>query len=685
MNIDYMKGILDTEFKFPNPLTGELYSFEYKELFEKTTQLAAYQDRFKVIKAIKQNQVTIITAKTGVGKTVWIPKFVLHALNYNKKVVVTNPKQILTRSNAEYMAKTLDVTLGKEVGYKFRKSPKEMYNEDETKLLFSTDGFLAELILGGDTYLSKFHGVILDEVHERKVNTDLLLYLLKRVLEGRPEFKLILISATLDAKIFEDYFPKNKYNVGFVDLEVSTTFPIEVHYSDHSINDYLKEGSDLIIKIINESEEGDIIFFVTSYRETKDVCKLLETKLPKSICIEMYAAMDAEKEILAKDPDLYRTLPGNPTRKIIISTNVSESSLTVKGLKYVIDSGRELFFYYDPILKATVRKNQWTTKAQAKQRRGRIGRTAPGICYHLFTEEEFNKFRDYPMPEIQKTDITLNLLKIMGMQNETVKDLKELLNNFIEPPNKKLVSSSLKILYQLGALNTSKLEGRMTKSGKKMLELGISDVYMAKSMLKGYKYGCGKELAIIISLLELLKYDIQNIFYNIKGNINLVKKYLSEYGDHITLLRVYNDYYMKKTELKQKENYQKELEKWCHENYLNYKILSEVKSNAKKILKSTRRLSSKRPEKTSNLERCILDALFRGLYINLGFQKENKYEISYRENIQADINKGSILTTKKAKELVMFNKLFVSHKIEMNIVSNIPKEIYEKYHVYLHH
>jgi pre-mRNA-splicing factor ATP-dependent RNA helicase DHX15/PRP43 len=691
-------GILDKEFKHSNPLTGESYSEEYKELFNKLTGLAAYNDREKVINAIQDNQVIIIQAMTGVGKTVWVPKFALHALNYQNKIAVTNPKKITTKSNATFMAKSLDVQLGKQVGYKYKGSPKDSYSKD-TKLLFATDGYLAAKILGDDPLLSEYSAVILDEIHERKVNMDLLLYLLKDIVKRRKDFKLILVSATLNEKLFQDYYPKDEFKIDYLNLEVPTTYPIEVHFSKEPINNYIVRGVEKIIEILKESTEGDILFFVTSKKETTDVCKLLNEKTEtKNICIEIYSGMDPEQEKLAQDPILYKKLPGDPQRKLLIATNVVESSLTVEGLKYVIDSGKELFFYYDPKLIARVMKKQFTTQAQVKQRRGRVGRTAPGICYHLFTEEEYEKMRDYPLSEIQKTDITLDILRFLKNE-KTVENVKNLLQKFIEPPNENLIKTSFKILYLLNAIDNNTDLGKITKTGENLLETRINDVYMSKAFLKSFKYGCPRELAIISALVELTNYKINEIFKkvatkNIKKKNEKIKKFIHKTGDHLTLLNIYHAYNKKKYELrnklKDKTNIEAKLHKWCMDNYLQYDILSKVYRLVKDYLTKINNIFDMSDEDIKKLlilnretdkkgnEECILESLFRGLYINIGVKKNNIYKLKYRDDkMSASISKTSYCNSKS--KVIIFNELFVSRNAEMNMVTTIPTVIYKKY------
>lgn len=659
-------GILDKEFNNLNPLNNLPYSEEYKKIFNKLIELAAYEDRFKVIETIQNNQVIIITAQTGVGKTVWIPKFVLHAYNYQGKIAVTNPKKITTKSNAQFMSESLDVKLGEHVGYKYRGSPSDSYSEN-TNLLFCTDGYLSARILGSDPLLSDFNVVILDEIHERKVNMDLLLYLLREVVSRRKDFKLILVSATLNEKIFEDYYPKDRYQTVYLELTSPTTYPIEIHYSDHSIKNYIMEGIDMIVNLLETTNEGDILFFVTSSKETDEVCrKITERTDVSKICIRVYSGMDSQEEDLMKS-DLSQ-------RKLLIATNVVESSLTVEGLKYVIDSGKELFFYYDPNLIARVMRKQWTTKAQIKQRRGRVGRTSPGIYYALFTEQEYDTFEDYPLAEIQKSDITYDVLRFLKNE-KTVKKTKELLNNFIEPPHPDLITSAFRILYLLNAIDKTEI----TSTGLLMLETRVNDVYMAKSLIKSYKYGCAQEMSIIISFLEAVNYKPQDIFITIesksKKRNEVIKKLTHKYGDHLTLLNIY-----------QKYRKQYNPQHWCYNNFIKYNVIKNVKKNARQYFQNVHQSCKNLKtylthdvitDRENNIS-CLLRALFRGLYINTGNKKNNEYELHYRKKgLTGNISRSSFLNEGK---FIIFNELFISENHhDLNVISKLPEKIIEPY------
>jgi HrpA-like RNA helicase len=459
-------GILDTEGRFSNPLTGQSYTDRYLENVPKWVNLPAYQDVTAVIDEITNNQVSLIISGTGSGKTVLIPKYALHYLKYNGKVASTNPKTVPSISNATFGAMCLDVELGQEVGYAAGGNKKM---NDKTKLIYCTDGWLSAKILGDDPYLEKsgIDVVIVDEVHERKVNIDLLLLLLKNVSNKRPEFRIILVSATIDHKPFKLYY--DAYSFKKLELSKATNYPIEDNYATVNSNEkeYVTDGVKRIIKILkdNPDEDKGILFFLTSRRECDDACKLLHELIAKeNTDINPYCAIVAsgikDKDMgYAEESDLYKQLQGvgdkkgSFNRKIVMATNSVESSITIKNLKYVIDSGYELVSSYNPDTMAKALKKQFTSQAQMKQRKGRCGRQEEGVFYGLYTEKQFKSQPAEPTPDILKDDITDTLLDFLC--RDDIPDLHsalELMNKLLSTPKESYLRSSIFQLLSLDAI-----------------------------------------------------------------------------------------------------------------------------------------------------------------------------------------------------------------------------------------
>jgi pre-mRNA-splicing factor ATP-dependent RNA helicase DHX15/PRP43 len=468
---------------------------------------------------IKDNQVLLVISGTGSGKSVLIPKYALHATNYEGKVVITNPKKYSTRTNAEFAADAMDVKLGEEVGYQFRGAKLDdgrPSKTNKTKLLFSTDGsVVAQLI--NDPKLSTYDVVIVDEAHERKIQIDLLLLLMKKALKLNPNLKLIIMSATINPEIFANYF-KNDFKYDQIEVSGKTNYPVEIKYLTKPlkdpINDFLDAGVFRIIEILKETDDGDIIFFVNSLDEAIKSCqklheKVSNAKLNKVFCVELGSASDSEKQKYAQDPILYRSHPNGPfSRKIIIATNAVESSATFEGLLYVIDSGWAYVDSYDPLKMERRLLQERISKAQAKQRTGRVGRTKPGLCYRLYTENEYNNFIDFPITDIRKSDLTDDILRFMKLPYvSNINSLLNLLKELIEPPLENFIKSALYRLYAFDAIDNMSGNGKLTQLGQMMVRFRKLDPMMAKIVIESYKYVFNLPSALInIAIIVIISY-----------------------------------------------------------------------------------------------------------------------------------------------------------------------------------
>jgi len=579
-------GILDPLGKYKNPLTGLEYTDRYRELGKIWSKFPAYDNPKKIINDIRDNSVILVISGTGSGKTVLFPKYVLHALNYKGKIAITLPKQMIAKSAAEFSADTLDVKVGEEVGYQYRGSPRDA-NSDKTKLLYCTDGTLVARLLT-DPELLEFDAVLIDEAHERKINIDFLLYLLRNVLHKRPGFKLIIMSATINKDIFYDYYKE----FGFISLEIGTktNYPIKSVFLDKELNinknEYLKEGIELIKQLMKNEDKGGILFFVTSINETKDICDKLKiedkTFEDTNICVPVFSGMSSEQQKIATDKEYFRGFIKDG-RKIIIATNVAESSLTIEGISFVIDSGLELKSYFDPINRINVLEKGMITHAQAKQRMGRTGRTGPGTCYHLYTEEMFNKkMARFPEPSIKSESISYELLRLLGIDDiKTVGNLKETLNKFLEPPNPKYIDNELDYLYKMELITSPKKDGILTNLGNMIIDLQ-TDPAQGLTMIMAYRLNCFREISAILALMEKIKGSVDGLFIvqsdepeletkkqseNLKNKFEKVKKdYHNMYGDHIALLKIFQEY----EELRENED---KLNDWTYKYFIRRNIL----------------------------------------------------------------------------------------------------------------
>ncbi|QKF93711.1 HrpA-like RNA helicase [Fadolivirus algeromassiliense] len=716
-------GILDPEGINNNPLTGKPYSERYKELAKKWSGYPVYGKSREIIKDIQDNQVILLISTTGSGKSVLVPKLALHTYNYNAKIAMTLPKQIITKSAAEFAALTLDVELGQEVGYQYRGSDPN-HRSNKTKILYCTDGTIVAMLLN-DPYLKTYDCILVDEAHERKTQIDFLIYLLRETVRLRPEFKVIFMSATINTAIFENYFRDFKFKV--IDVGGARTYPITSHFLDKSLEykESIDESFNRLIKILetdNPKNSGahDILLFVTSSNEAFTICKKLNDYVSKEkqgqckitcdgdiFCVEVFAGMDEKRQSLAQDKELYK-LNTKYNRKVVIATNVAESSLTIDGIKYVIDTGYELSGTFDPENRARKLDRGLITQAQAKQRMGRGGRTEPGVCYHLYRKEDFdNVMEKFPQPDIRTSDITSECLKLMGNDKiNTIEKLVDTLSNFIEPPRENFIRVAINNLIQLGAIE----KGILTPFGKLLIDIPENNIFMATSLIFGKMYNCSREIMKIVSLMDACKGKIGDLYNlpeqktkktdqsdeqfksmvrNLEEKLNnKKKKFANKYGDHLSLLNLY----MKFNELyKKNKEKQDKLNDWCYDHFLKLNPLLKAIKHYKKIKPQLNNLIKGKldpqtiglqySDEINNLELNdkVLACLLLGYRLNTASKKSGteNYRTQFNKDGNIKINKHSFLTLKSTlPSNVFYNELFISMgRSELVLVSEIPKSI----------
>jgi len=483
-------GFLDVEGKQLNPWTNLPYQNLYVNANKlpntysgyNTTireKLPVYQKYKEFLETLGTHPVVFVTSGTGSGKTVMVPRFLEHLYNYQAKIIVTIPRQESVREMAIYQAKLNDVVLGEEIGYAFRGD--KAYSPEKTRLLFATDGLLVRKLLQ-DPLLTGYQAVIVDEAHERNVQIDFLLYLLRRVFQYRKDFRLVIMSAEAPVTLFQKYFAGKQYNFIEINAGSKTSFPIEDIYLENPLTnpeEYLPASIDRIIDLLANTKKGDILAFVSSSSEALKGCRQLRSKLEKlggqtSFTVELESGdeealvlfcgqgsanmSNRNKKLLlqakAYTEELNTRTQKHFNRRITFVTNVAESSITLEGYTYVIDNGYALIDSYDPEHLSSHLRLERISRAQQIQRRGRVGRVGPGLAYYLYTMKEAEKFSAFPPSQISRSDLSENILNFMILPEiNTVQDLGKLLNELIEPPKLISVEAALLQLKVLGWLN----------------------------------------------------------------------------------------------------------------------------------------------------------------------------------------------------------------------------------------
>lgn len=580
-----------------NIYNNKIFSENYKKIMEKKQALPVFAKMEEFLSLVRKNQFLILVGETGSGKTTQIPQFLLHEF-YKTGLMIgcTQPRRVAAISVAKRVAEELDVSLGDQVGYTIRF---EDTCSSKTILKYMTDGMLLREAMI-DPILSKYSCIVLDEAHERTTATDILMGLLKQIAKNRPDLKIVIMSATLDSGRFREFFNDAP------ELSVSgRTFPVEIFYTEKPEKDYLDAAIRTAIHIHLDESPGDILLFLTGEEEIEETCKKIKAQLdvigkaiPELRIIPCYSSLPPSQQQRIFDPSPAPRFPGAlPGRKLIISTNIAETSLTIDGIVYVIDPGFVKQKVYNPRTRVESLLVTVISKASAQQRAGRAGRTKPGKAYRLYTEKSFKtELISQTPPEILRSNLGSVVLELKKLG---IDDLVHF--DFMDPPAPETMMRALELLNYLGALDD---EGELTEQGRKMAEFPL-DPQLSKVLLESSRLGCSSEILTIVSLLS-----VQNCFirpYEMREEADDAKRQFSHPdSDHLTLLNVYNSYLEQKngkfesgngnesgndnrddTDNSLNVNNETSLFYWFQDNYLNGRALKaaqDVRDQLQRIM-----------------------------------------------------------------------------------------------------
>lgn len=511
-----------------NPLTSKPYSSTYYKLLKDRKTLPVYEALPQLRKLLKIHQIIILQGETGSGKTTQVPQFLS---TISSKVACTQPRRVAAISVAKRVAEEMDVKLGDQVGYSVR------FDEcctDDTILKYLTDGMLLREAMKNPT-LSNYSIIILDEAHERTLATDILFGLLKETLKTRPDLKLIVMSATLNAEKFQQFFE------GAPLLSVpGRLHPVEILYTQVAEEDYVAAAVRTVTQIHAFEDPGDILVFLTGEEEIETACRNIRKEVNKygeSVgtlnVIPIYSTLPPAMQQKIFEPAPVANTKNIPGRKCIVATNIAETSLTIDGIVYVVDSGLSKQKIYNPRMRVESLAVAPISKASAKQRAGRAGRTRPGKCYRLYTEETYRtELEETAHPEILRSNITsvVLTLRVMGIQN--------LVNfDFMDPPTPETMMRAFEVLNFLGALDD---EGELTELGRQISEFPL-DPEISKILITSASYSCSEEILTLSAVLS-----VQNPFLRPKDAGEAADKakaqFSSQDGDHLTLINVFSAY-----------------------------------------------------------------------------------------------------------------------------------------------
>lgn len=622
-----------------------------------------FRDEF--LKLYQESQILVFVGETGSGKTTQIPQFVLfddlpHL--HGKMVACTQPRRVAAMSVAERVAAEMDVKLGAEIGYSIRF---EDMTSNKTIMKYMTDGMLLREAMH-DPNMSRYSTIILDEAHERTMSTDVLMGLLKDVVKRRPDMKLIVMSATLDAQKFQRYFTDAPL------LAVpGRTHPVEIFYTPEPERDYVEAAIRTVLQIHALEDEGDILVFLTGEEEIEDTVRKINFEVDQMI-------REAEGGPLKVYP-LYGTLPpaqqqkifepapapfkagGRPGRKCIISTNIAETSLTIDGIVYVVDPGFSKQKIYNPRVRVESLLVSPISKASAQQRAGRAGRTRPGKCYRLYTEDAFKKeLIEQTYPEVLRSNISAMVLELKKLG---VDDLVHF--DLMDPPAPEALMRALEELNYLACLND---EGDLTDLGRLASNFPL-DPALAVMLICSPEFYCSNEILSITALLSVPSIFVRPASQRKRAD-EMKSLFTHADGDHLTLLNVYHAFKSPEAQANARQ--------WCHDHFLSLRALQSadnVRSQLQRIMEREElELVSTAFEDRKYYEN-IRRALVAGFFMQVAKKEpsgKNLYATVKDNNESVLLHPSSVLGYEA--EWVLYNEFVLTTKNYIRTVTAVKPE-----------
>ncbi|KAF5270505.1 hypothetical protein FQA39_LY08383 [Lamprigera yunnana] len=645
--IEFIQALrLPSDDKVKEEKLPELTETERKKLdIEETKKsLPIFPFKDDIVASVREHQVLIIEGETGSGKTTQIPQY-LHDAGFTadgKKIGCTQPRRVAAMSVAARVAQEMGVKLGNEVGYSIRF---EDCTSERTVIKYMTDGTLHREFLS-EPDLQSYSVMIIDEAHERTLHTDILFGLVKDIARFRSDLKLLISSATLDAQKFSEFFDDAPiYRIP------GRRFPVDIYYTKAPEADYVDACVVSVLQIHATQPLGDILVFLTGQDEIETCQELLQdrvrrlgSKLKELLILPVYANLPSDMQAKIFMP----TPPG--ARKVVLATNIAETSLTIDNIIYVIDPGFAKQNHFNSRTGMESLMVVPISKASANQRAGRAGRVAPGKCFRLYTAWSYkHELEENTIPEIQRINLgnAVLMLKALG-----INDLVHF--DFLDPPPHETLVLALEQLYALGALNH---HGELTKLGRRMAEFPV-DPMMAKMLLAAERYKCSEEIVTIGAMLSVNS----AIFYRPKDKIihadTARKNFNHTGGDHLSLLNVYNQW--------RDTDYSTQ---WCYENFIQYRSMKRARDVREQLVGLMQRVEIdmvSNPAETADIRKAITAGYF---YHIARLSKGGSYK-TVKHNQSVTIHPNSALFEELPRwllyhELVFTTKEFMRQVIEI--------------------
>ncbi|MCX2960609.1 ATP-dependent RNA helicase HrpA [Rodentibacter caecimuris] len=613
--------------------------------------LPVSQRKKEIKKLLSEHQVIVVAGETGSGKTTQLPKMCLElGLGRLGMIGHTQPRRIAARSVAARIAEELQSDLGDLVGYKVR------FNDqisDNTQIKLMTDGILLAEIQT-DRFLNQYSCLIIDEAHERSLNNDFILGYLKQLLPRRPDLKVIITSATIDVERFSKHF--NHAPI----IEVSgRTYPVEVRYRpiiDEADQDQL-QGILSAVDELQAEDRGDILIFMNGEREIRDTAEALQKQnLKHTEILPLFARLSAQEQNKIFHP--------SGLNRIVLATNVAETSLTVPGIKYVIDPGTARISRYSYRTKVQRLPIEPISQASANQRKGRCGRVSEGICIRLYSEEDFNSRPEFTDPEILRTNLASVILQMTALGLDDIEAFP-----FVDAPDRRNIQDGVKLLEELGAFETIKTKSgekrRLTQTGCQLAQLPV-DPRLAKMLLSAVNFSSVYEVMVIVSALSIQD-PRERPTEKQQSADEKHRRFADKKSDFLAFLNLWN--YLQE---QQKALTKNQFRRQCQKDFLNYLRIREWQDIYHQIRLAVREMGLPINSEKAEYQQ-IHTALLSGLLSHIGLKDMEKQQYLGARNTHFSIFPNSVLFKKQPK-WVMTAELVETSKLWGRMVAEIESE-----------
>ncbi|KAH9410612.1 putative helicase [Ordospora pajunii] len=632
MNLDVPEGIFPEEAKVDwdeEIGKGEILDLlgEAEEGSTLDVEESVEEKMEEIFEKLETNQVILVQGNTGCGKTTKIPRYLLQRYG---KIVCSQPRKIAAISVAKKVAKDMNVCVGHEVGYSVRFDD---MSGKRTRLKYVTDGILLREI-NSNKDLNGYDVVIIDEAHERSMNIDVLLGYLKMILRKRKDLRVIVMSATLSSEKFVSFFGCQRIEIRH------RMFPLEIFFTKKGCDgDYLREGLKTVMQIHKSEGPGDILMFLTGKDEINNAQAVLSSMMPANeveICC-IYSTLAPEQQ--------ERVFKASKKRKVVLATNIAETSITIEGMKYIVDCGRCKQMRYSALLGMSILEVGWISRSQAKQRAGRAGRTGSGKVFRIYTKEDYKRMSMDTMPEILSSNLanTILLLKSIGILDITSFEM-------LDRPDVSNVKKALELLY---FLRTIEENGKITALGRKAARIPV-EPELAVSLLASCELGCLEDVSIIAAMLSVENawIDVAKSSAEYPKYVEARTKYFDVRGDYFSLLRVYKGCEAARFAAS-----------YMRKKYLNIRAMHQAQRIKKQLVAmlNVRSMSD---------ESKVVQSFCAGYFMNIAKIADGRY-VSVFHGTQCYVHSSSSMFNRRAKYILYHcvfktGREYVKHCVEVS-------------------